>query len=114
MSMRIKDLPSSINTLIIDLGGVLLNIDYQASKHAFEALGVEDFDAHFSQMAQSHLFDRFETGKISNSDFLDELRREGEISASEVTAPTETEPAPVEVQPKKNKYLGRKAFRTGR
>ena len=83
MAMRIKDLSPHIKNLIIDLGGVLLNIDYQASKREFEALGVEDFDAHFSQMAQSHLFDRFETGKISADDFIDAIRKEGEIGSTD-------------------------------
>jgi putative hydrolase of the HAD superfamily len=69
--------------LIIDLGGVLLNIDYQASKRAFESLGVSDFDAHFSQLAQSHLFDLFETGKISPEYFRREIKKEIPIACAQ-------------------------------
>ena len=74
---------SLYDAVILDLGGVLLNIDYQASKNAFEHLGVEDFDAHFSQLSQSHLFDKFETGKISPSDFRSEIKKESQIDCSD-------------------------------
>jgi putative hydrolase of the HAD superfamily len=69
--------------LIFDLGGVLLNIDYQASKRAFEALGVDDFDAHFSQLSQSHLFDDFERGKLSPANFRKAIKKEIRINCSD-------------------------------
>lgn len=37
-----------------------------------------------------------------------------DISSSDAVEPPETPPRSAETQPKKNKYLGRKAFRTGR
>jgi len=77
-------LPQSYQAIIFDLGGVLLNIDYQSSKLAFEALGVDDFDLHFSQLSQSHLFDRFETGKISAANFRDEIKKESQIECSDM------------------------------
>lgn len=75
--------PNSFDAIIFDLGGVLLNIDYQASKKQFEILGIRDFDLHFSQMKQSHLFDNFEKGLISPSSFRKEIKKEGEISSSD-------------------------------
>lgn len=77
-------LPQSYQAIIFDLGGVLLNIDYQSSKLAFEALGIVDFDLHFSQLSQSHLFDRFETGKISAASFRDEIKKESQIECSDM------------------------------
>jgi HAD superfamily hydrolase (TIGR01509 family) len=70
-------------SIIFDLGGVLLNIDYQKSKKAFEELGVHDFDAHFSQLSQSNLFDKFETGKISDTEFREEIKKESQITSSD-------------------------------
>lgn len=64
-----------INAIIFDLGGVILNIDYQLPVKAFKKLGIEDFSAHFNQAAQSRLLDEYETGQISSEEFLDELRR---------------------------------------
>ena len=78
MSQRIDI--TQYHAIILDLGGVLLNIDYQASKRSFEELGVADFDKHFSQLSQSHLFDRFETGKVSSEYFRDQIKKESQIS----------------------------------
>ena len=60
-------------TLIFDLGGVLLNIDYQRTKKAFENLGVNNFDSHYTQFNQNKLFDRFERGEISKKKFRAKL-----------------------------------------
>lgn len=63
-----------IDALILDLGGVILNIDYQRPIEAFRKLGLDDFGTHFSQAAQSKLLDDYETGKISSAEFIDALR----------------------------------------
>lgn len=59
--------------IIFDLGGVLLNIDYDLTARAFKDLGLMSFDDIYSQKQQSGLFDRFETGKISSEEFLVEV-----------------------------------------
>jgi putative hydrolase of the HAD superfamily len=66
---------ASIKNIIFDLGGVILNIDYDLTKQAFEKFGVKDFDKIYSQSAQQKLFDDFETGKISASFFRRELKK---------------------------------------
>jgi FMN phosphatase YigB (HAD superfamily) len=63
-----------IKNIIFDLGGVLLNLDYQLTKQAFVRLGVKDYDTHFTQAEQVSLFDAFETGKISEQTFFIRLR----------------------------------------
>ena len=63
----------SIETIIFDFGGVLINIDYQATIDAFEKLGDKDFKALYTKANQSHLFDRLETGKISPQHFINQL-----------------------------------------
>lgn len=75
--------PKSFEAIIFDLGGVLLNIDYQASKKQFEQLGIDDFDLHFSQMKQSQLFDKFEKGLITPRDFRNEIKKEGNIECTD-------------------------------
>ncbi|MFP4289798.1 MAG: HAD family hydrolase [Bacteroidales bacterium] len=64
-----------IKSIIFDLGGILLNISYQATIDAFKKLGVKNFGEFFTQANQSHLFDRLDTGKISPAEFRNELRR---------------------------------------
>ncbi len=60
-----------INAIIFDLGGVILNIDYELPVKAFKKLGIDDFSSHFSQKSQTKLLDQYETGEISSEDFLD-------------------------------------------
>jgi putative hydrolase of the HAD superfamily len=64
-----------IDAIIFNLGGVILNIDYQLPIKAFQKLGITDFASHFSQASQSGLLDDYETGTISSEDFIQELRR---------------------------------------
>lgn len=59
--------------IIFDLGGVLINLDYQRTSKAFVDLGLTDFDATYSQLQQTDLFDRFETGAISSFHFINRL-----------------------------------------
>ena len=60
--------------IIFDLGGVILDIDYQKTVDAFRALGFEDFDLHYTQAQQSGVFDSFEIGAIQPSEFMNSLK----------------------------------------
>ena len=64
---------SSFDTIIFDLGGVVINLDYYKTTRAFEALGLENFGEMYSQAAQTGLFDDFEKGKSSVPYFLNKL-----------------------------------------
>ena len=61
--------------IIFDLGGVILDIDYNLTRTAFEELGVRNFDSMYSQTGADMLFQNLETGKISEEDFCDEFNR---------------------------------------
>jgi len=61
---------AAIKNIIFDLGGVLLNIDFNRTAEAFRQLGVKNFDAFYSKEAADHLFESLETGHISNEDFF--------------------------------------------
>ncbi|MCR9172425.1 MAG: HAD family phosphatase [bacterium] len=61
---------SEFENIIFDFGGVIINIDYQATINAFKNLGISDFDSLYSQAQQSDLFDAIETGRISPQHFI--------------------------------------------
>lgn len=63
----------AFDAVILDLGGVIINLDYNKTIHAFEALGMGDFKTVYSQAAQTNLFDDFETGKVSAQHFVNSL-----------------------------------------
>jgi len=63
-----------IKNIIFDLGGVILNIDYNLTAKAFKNIGFTDFNTFYSQQKQADLFDQLETGKISSSQFTDVIQ----------------------------------------
>ncbi|TAL58602.1 MAG: HAD family phosphatase [Bacteroidetes bacterium] len=68
-------IPSHIKNIIFDFGGVILNIDYKLTENAFAKLGLVDFSTIYSQTTQKDLFDKLETGRISPSEFREDIRK---------------------------------------
>jgi glucose-1-phosphatase len=66
---------TAIKNIIFDLGGVLLNIDFNKTKKAFEKLGVKDFDSFYTKETANPIFESLETGHISNDDFYAALQQ---------------------------------------
>jgi putative hydrolase of the HAD superfamily len=64
----------AIKNILFDLGGVILDINYQNTIDAFQRLGFRDFDKHYTQAKQAGVFDDFEEGKISSNDFVYSLK----------------------------------------
>lgn len=62
--------------ILFDLGGVILPIDYHATVNAFKQLLPVDSNINYSQMAQSELFDRYETGQIATMHFINLLKEQ--------------------------------------
>jgi len=71
-----------IKNIIFDLGGVILNIDFQKAANSFQELGLDDFEALYSKATQSKLFDRLEKGLITADAFRSELRELSGIAMS--------------------------------
>lgn len=53
---------NSIKTIIFDLGGVLLDIDFKRSENAFQQLGVPQFSQMAGMAGNNQLFNSLETG----------------------------------------------------
>lgn len=60
-------------TIILDFGGVLLNLDIPKTIAAFNRLSSVAFEAIYTQAAQSDLFNKFDKGQISEAVFFQEL-----------------------------------------
>tara|TARA_B100000767_G_scaffold224970_1_gene214176 strand:- start:1209 stop:1829 length:621 start_codon:yes stop_codon:yes gene_type:complete len=63
-------------TIIFDLGAVILNISYENTINELTKLGVKNAENFYSKKVQTELFNKIETGKISNMEFLKELQKE--------------------------------------
>lgn len=64
----------TVDTLILDLGGVLIDVDYAATARAFHQQGVPDFERSYSKARQTDIFDRFETGELAPAGFRQAVR----------------------------------------
>lgn len=74
---------TGIRHIIFDLGGVILNIDYQRTEYAFRAAGIENFEEMYSKLHQTSLFNDFEMGIIDRHQFINALQ---EASSIPITA----------------------------
>ena len=77
-----------IDTILLDLGGVLIDVDYDATARAFTQHGARDFASAYSKAKQTDVFDRFETGELSPADFRDAVRRLLGVSLDDITIDT--------------------------
>lgn len=66
---------NGIRNIIFDLGGVVINIDYERTRKAFMELGIHDFDQRYSQFSQTEVFDRFDVGKCTPDEFFSEIKK---------------------------------------
>ncbi len=66
---------AGVKNIIFDLGGVLLNIDYNKTTSAFKELGIQNFDELFSQFKANELFEKLETGHISEEAFYQSIQQ---------------------------------------
>jgi putative hydrolase of the HAD superfamily len=63
-----------IKNIIFDLGGVIINIDYNLLVQSFSKIGMPHFEEYFSQKNQREFFDEYEKGTISSVDFRAKLK----------------------------------------
>ena len=66
---RLQDL----DAVILDFGGVLYDIDYDAPSKAFAALGDTEFASLYHKASQSLWFDALESGKMDRATFYGHL-----------------------------------------
>ncbi len=66
---------SYFKNIIFDLGGIVLDIDYNRTIDAFRKLGIHDAEKLYSQVSQINLFDDLEKGLISEKEFYSGMRK---------------------------------------
>ena len=69
--------------LLFDFGGVIIDIDYDATPTAMRRLSRAGSTIAFSQASQAELFDRFETGHLTPAEFRAGLRATYALDATD-------------------------------
>jgi len=64
-----------IKNIILDLGGVIINLDIHKTINEFNKITKSPFESIYGQLKQTELFDLFDKGLISETVFFDELRK---------------------------------------
>jgi len=72
-----------IKNIIFDLGGVIIDIDYNRTAEAFRRLGAFNFDTVYTQSKQDHLFDDYEVGRIDSNSFRQTLQKKLDIQVND-------------------------------
>lgn len=66
---------SEIKNIIFDLGGVIINLDIPKTIAEFNKLSGRPFEAIYTQLQQTPIFDDFDKGQISEEKFFEEIKR---------------------------------------
>jgi glucose-1-phosphatase len=74
---------SSIKNIIFDLGGVIINIDFQYTFEAFAKLGNTDVIKTLKKFEDLQVFKKYEMGELSDSELRALLRKEFNSSVSD-------------------------------
>jgi FMN phosphatase YigB (HAD superfamily) len=74
--------PPGIRNILFDLGGVILDINVQATRQRFYEMGLPSMFMHYPENMVTDLFFKYETGKLDTGEFRDEVRR---LSGLDVT-----------------------------
>jgi FMN phosphatase YigB (HAD superfamily) len=64
-----------IQNIIFDLGGVIMEIDVKQTLHAFSRLGIKNIHEYFGHGFAASFFSDHEAGRISDEDFLKEIKK---------------------------------------
>lgn len=77
-----------IRNIIFDLGGVLLNLDFDKTRQAYIDLGLKEFDQHFGLGHAASYFKDYEKGLLTDDEFIQAIQQTigGSVDASSIVA----------------------------
>lgn len=74
---------NSIDTVMFDFGGVLVDLDERLCVKAFSDLGVPNITDYINKYCQEGMFSKIETGEISANTFYQEVRKMFDIEVTD-------------------------------
>ena len=75
---------TEIKSIIFDLGGVILNLNYSKTEDEFKKIGVLHFKDLYSHKKQTLFFDDFEKGKIKPEEFISLFKESENLKIKEI------------------------------
>ena len=74
---------SKIKNVVFDLGGVLINLDFDSCLNAFRTAGFTNIEEQVRQMQGNGVFSRFEVGRNLTRRVQDAIRKEADESLTD-------------------------------
>ncbi len=75
----------TIKNIIFDLGGVILDLDFERMAQQFYKMGIQDFEDYFTLKKQVDFFEDLELGQITPAEFCERLRKESKVDIDNVS-----------------------------
>lgn len=75
LSDEILNSKAQIKNIIFDWGGVITDLDFNASIEAFKKFGLDSFIDQYNMKFQKEFYTKLEVGEITPADFRTELRK---------------------------------------
>jgi|TARA_R110000782_G_scaffold231061_1_gene317328 putative hydrolase of the HAD superfamily len=69
-SFEVNMLPTNIKNIILDLGGVIINLDTQKPFNSFKKLFADNYSEIETTFTTLNLFNNFEVGKVTAEEFI--------------------------------------------
>ncbi|MGD1839378.1 MAG: HAD family hydrolase [Thermonemataceae bacterium] len=82
MPIKLPIVPSSIQNIIFDLGGVIINIDFDLTMQALQQFTTQEDLGKGAYLGKAPLFYEYETGQIGSATFLQRLQTQFQLKAS--------------------------------
>ncbi|WP_338759836.1 HAD family phosphatase [Bernardetia sp. ABR2-2B] len=84
MSTENSNLPKlqDYEAIIFDLGGVIINLNYKKTEEEFKRLFGTDFSELYSKKSQTDIFNKLETGHISEKQFVEAMQKSSRKTVS--------------------------------
>lgn len=73
----------NIKNIVFDLGGVLINLDFERALEAFQKAGFDDLESQLQSFNREGIFDQFELGEISEDEFRSAIREQAKVSLTD-------------------------------
>lgn len=64
----------NVKNIIFDYGNVIFLIDFKKTQHSFTELGIENVERFYAHTGHHEIFDEFEKGNITSTQFRDGIR----------------------------------------
>ncbi len=96
-----------IKNILFDLGGIFINLDFSLTEIAFRNLGVTQFSEMFTQHHSNPLFEQLETGKLSETEFYENFRKQSGTNLTDKQIRTAWNALLLDFPPERLEWLNR-------